>query len=45
MQFSEVISTFTYRMGIKSMQFTIATAVGLFQSVVFGIPSFDKFHC
>lgn len=34
MQFSEVISTFTYRMGIKSMQFTIATAVGLFQSVV-----------
>ncbi len=34
MQFSEVISTFTYRMGIKSLQYTIATAVGLFQSVV-----------
>lgn len=34
MQFAEVISTFTYRMGIKSFQFTIATAVGLFQSVV-----------
>ncbi len=34
MDFAEVISTFTYRMGIKSFQFTIATAVGLFQSVV-----------
>ena len=34
MEFAEVISTFTYKMGIKSFQFTIATAVGLFQSVV-----------
>ena len=34
MQFSDVISTFVYRIGIKSFQFTIATAVGLFQSVV-----------
>ncbi len=34
MQFADVISTFVYRVGIKSFQFTIATAVGLFQSVV-----------
>ncbi len=34
MEFSEVISTFVYRIGLKSFQFTIATAVGLFQSLV-----------
>lgn len=33
-QFSEVISTFTYRMGLQSFQFSIATAVGLFQSII-----------
>ncbi len=34
LQFSDVISTFVYRIGLQSFQFTIATAVGLFQSVV-----------
>ena len=34
MQYSDVISTFVYRIGLQSFQFTIATAVGLFQSVV-----------
>ena len=34
MQYADVISTFVYRIGLKSFQFTIATAVGLFQSVV-----------
>jgi putative aldouronate transport system permease protein len=32
--FSDVISTFVYRVGIQSMQYSIATAVGLFQSIV-----------
>jgi putative aldouronate transport system permease protein len=31
---SDVISTFVYRMGLQSGQFNVATAVGLFQSVV-----------
>jgi putative aldouronate transport system permease protein len=31
---SNVIATFVYTSGIKSMQFSLATAVGLFQSVV-----------
>ena len=31
---SDVISTFTYRVGLRSFQFSEATAVGLFQSVV-----------
>lgn len=34
MEFSDVISTFVYRLGIRSFQFSIATAVGLFQSVI-----------
>jgi putative aldouronate transport system permease protein len=34
MDFSDVISTFVYRTGIQSMQYSLATAVGLFQSVV-----------
>lgn len=34
MQYAEVISTFVYRIGLQSFQFTIATAVGLFQSIV-----------
>jgi putative aldouronate transport system permease protein len=34
MEFSDVISTFVYRIGLQSFQFSIATAVGLFQSVV-----------
>jgi putative aldouronate transport system permease protein len=33
-QFSEVISTFVYRIGIQNFQYSIATAVGLFQSVI-----------
>jgi putative aldouronate transport system permease protein len=32
--FSEVISTFVYKVGIQSYRYTIATAIGLFQSVV-----------
>lgn len=31
---SDVISTFVYRVGLQSFQFSIATAVGFFQSVV-----------
>ena len=31
---SDVISTFVYRMGLRSFQFSLATAVGFFQSVV-----------
>ena len=31
---AEVISTFVYKNGIKSLQFSLTTAVGLFQSVV-----------
>lgn len=34
MEYSDVISTFVYRVGLQSFRFTIATAVGLFQSVV-----------
>ncbi len=34
MEFSDVISTFVYRTGIQNFQYTIATAVGLFQSVI-----------
>ena len=33
-QYSDVISTYVYRVGIESQQFSLATAVGLFQSVV-----------
>lgn len=32
--YSDVISTYVYRIGIQSQQFSLATAVGLFQSVV-----------
>ncbi|MBW7457212.1 ABC transporter permease subunit [Paenibacillus sepulcri] len=32
--FSEVISTFVYKMGIQTSQFSLATAVGLFQALV-----------
>lgn len=32
--YSDVISTYVYRVGIESQQFSLATAVGLFQSVV-----------
>jgi putative aldouronate transport system permease protein len=32
--FSEVISTYVYQVGIKSARFNVGTAVGLFQSVV-----------
>lgn len=31
---ADVLSTYVYRMGIRSQQFSLATAVGLFQSVV-----------
>jgi putative aldouronate transport system permease protein len=31
---SDVISTFVYRVGIKSVRYSLATAVGLFQSLV-----------
>lgn len=34
MSVAEVISTFVYKNGIKSLQFSLTTAVGLFQSVV-----------
>ena len=33
-EYSDVISTFVYRVGIQNGRFTISTAVGLFQSVV-----------
>ncbi|MCL2479559.1 MAG: sugar ABC transporter permease, partial [Treponema sp.] len=32
--FCDVLSTFVYRIGIQSMRFSIATAAGVFQSVV-----------
>ena len=32
--YSDVISTYVYRVGIQSQQFSLATAVGLFQSLV-----------
>ena len=31
---SEVIATYVYKTGIKGLQFSLTTAVGLFQSVV-----------
>lgn len=34
MNVADVISTYVYRTGIKSIQFSLTTAVGLFQSVV-----------
>ena len=34
MKNAEVISTFVYKNGIKGLQFSLTTAVGLFQSVV-----------
>jgi len=34
MSASDVISTYTYRMGLVDMNFSLATAVGLFQSVI-----------
>ena len=34
MENAEVISTFVYKYGIKALQFSLTTAVGLFQSVV-----------
>ncbi len=34
MKYAEVISTFVYKNGIKGLQFSLTTAVGLFQSVV-----------
>ncbi|MBN1647931.1 MAG: sugar ABC transporter permease [Spirochaetales bacterium] len=33
-EYADVISTYVYRIGIKSGRFSIATAVGLFQSVI-----------
>ena len=32
--YADVISTYVYRIGIKASRFSIATAVGLFQSVI-----------
>jgi len=34
LDYADVLSTFVYRVGLQSGQYTIATAVGLFQSVV-----------
>jgi ABC-type polysaccharide transport system permease subunit len=34
MQSSDIISTYVYRIGLVSMQFSYSTAIGLFQSVV-----------
>jgi ABC-type polysaccharide transport system permease subunit len=34
MSSSDVISTYTYRIGLKDMNYSLATAVGLFQSVI-----------
>lgn len=34
MKVADVISTFVYRVGIRGLQFSLTTAVGLFQSVV-----------
>lgn len=47
-EFSDVISTFVYRVGLQQNQYNIATAVGLFQSVVgvvlvVGADKFAKF--
>ena len=34
MKVADVIATYVYRVGIKGLQFSLTTAVGLFQSVV-----------
>lgn len=34
MRASDVISTYVYRIGLKNMEYSMATAIGLFQSVV-----------
>ncbi|WP_252891126.1 ABC transporter permease subunit [Thermoclostridium stercorarium] len=34
MQTSDIISTYVYRVGLVSMQYSYSTAIGLFQSVV-----------
>lgn len=34
MEYSDVLSTFVYRIGLESGQYTLATVVGLFQAVV-----------
>jgi putative aldouronate transport system permease protein len=34
MDFSDVLSTYVYRAGLQSMRYSLATAVGLFQSLV-----------
>lgn len=34
MQTSDIISTYVYRVGLQSMQYSYSTAIGLFQSVV-----------
>jgi putative aldouronate transport system permease protein len=34
MEYAEVISTYVYKTGIKGLQFSLTTAIGLFQSVV-----------
>ncbi|MFD0693784.1 ABC transporter permease [Paenibacillus sp. GCM10027628] len=34
LEFSEVLSTFVYKIGLQSAQYSIATAVGFFQAVV-----------
>ncbi len=34
MQYADVMSTFVYRVGLQNARFSVATAVGLFQSVV-----------
>jgi ABC-type polysaccharide transport system permease subunit len=34
MSASDVISTYTYRIGLKEMNYSLATAVGMFQSVI-----------
>jgi ABC-type polysaccharide transport system, permease component len=34
MDFADVIATFVYRVGLQSVRFNVATAVGLFQSVI-----------
>ena len=33
-EFSDVISTYVYRVGLSNQRYNIATAVGLFQSVI-----------
>ena len=34
MKYAEVISTYVYKAGIKGLQFSLTTAIGLFQSVI-----------